>query len=75
MNDFKLTKKQEQRKNWVMYFNNTLPQKKWFDEEFEIEMSIGIGGIYDSEYMNFVFDNIKTDKIKSVLKHCNLKFK
>jgi hypothetical protein len=72
--DYKMTKKEKQRKLWVEIFNATLPQEKWYDEEFGVEMSIAVGGIYDSEYMNFVYDNIKSNKIKSMLKLCNLNF-
>jgi hypothetical protein len=50
-------KREMNRKTWVEEYNNSLPQQKWFDEEFQIEMSIGIGGIYDSEYMGYVFHN------------------
>lgn len=56
------------RRKWVEDYNNSLPQKKWFDTEFEKEMSIGIGGIYDSEYMNFIYDNIKSKRIRELLK-------
>lgn len=72
--DYKLTKKQEQRKLWVEIINATLPQHKWYSDEFEEEFSVAVGGIYDSEYMNFVFQNIKTNKIKNMLKHCSLNF-
>jgi len=57
-----------ERRKWVEDYNNSLPQKKWFDTEFEKEMSIGIGGIYDSEYMNFIYDNIKSKRIEELLK-------
>jgi hypothetical protein len=63
-----MNKRQEQRKKLVEAINNSLPQKKWYCEEFEEEYSIAIGGIYDSEYMNFVFDNIKSNKIKTLQK-------
>lgn len=62
-----MSKEEEQRKKLVEAINNSLPQKKWYCEEFEQEYSIAIGGIYDSEYMNFVFDNIKSNRIKALL--------
>ena len=56
-----------ERRRWVECYNNSLPQKKWFDVEFQCDMSIGIGGIYDSEYMNFVYQNIQSNRIKKLL--------
>jgi hypothetical protein len=65
-------KRELNRRNWVEQYNNSLPQKKWFDEEFQIEMSMGIGGIYDSEYMEYIFNNKdiygRIKKIKRQLK-------
>ena len=58
---------QEQRRKWVDEYNNSLPQKKWFDAEFDEEMTIAIGGIYDSEYTNFVFDNYPSPRILKLL--------
>lgn len=52
-----MNKRQINRQKWVDDYNNSLPQKKWYDNEFQIEMSIAIGGIYDSEYMEYVFEN------------------
>jgi len=57
-----------ERRKLVEDYNNSLPQRKWFDAEFEMEMSIGIGGIYDSEYMNFIYDNILSKRIRTMLK-------
>ena len=53
----------KQRTKWVEDYNNSLPQRKWYDEEFECDMTMGIGGIYDSEYMNFIYDNIQSPRI------------
>ena len=58
----------EERRKWVNDYNNSLPQEKWYDDEIDIEISIGIGGIYDSEYMNFVGDNIQSNRIKELRK-------
>jgi len=60
-------KTKNERKKWVDDYNNSLPQDKWYCKEFEEEMSIAIGGIYDSEYMNFVYDNIQSNRIKELL--------
>jgi len=65
--------KVKRRREWVELFNSLLPQEKWYDEEFEIEMSMGVGGIYDSEYMNYVYDNFKSNRIKNYLKEFNIK--
>jgi len=56
------------RRKWVEDYNNSLPQRKWFDTEFEVDMSIGIVGIYDSEYMNFIYNNIQSKRIEELLK-------
>ena len=63
MSNNTLTMEQEQRSKWVDEYNNSLPQKKWYCAEFDEEMTIAIGGIYDSEYMNFVFDNYPSPRI------------
>jgi len=55
-----------QRRKWVEDYNNSLPQVKHYDEEFETELSVAVGGIYDSEYMNYVFDNIESKRIKDI---------
>jgi hypothetical protein len=55
------------RSSWVERYNNSLPQRTWYDEEFECDMSMGIGGIYDSEYDNFVFNNFQSKRIKQLL--------
>lgn len=60
--------KERQRRKWVEDYNNSLPQVKTYWEEFETETSIGVGGIYDSEYMNYVFDGIETPRIKEIKK-------
>jgi hypothetical protein len=48
-------------------YNNSLPQEKWYCKEFEEWISVAIDGIYDSEYMCFVYDNIPSDRIKRLL--------
>ena len=63
-----LSKKEKERVDWVNEYNNSLPQREWYDEEFEINMSMGIGGIYDSEYMNFVYNNLQSNRIKEIKK-------
>lgn len=60
--------KERQRRKWVEDYNNSLPQVKTYWEEFETETSIGVGGIYDSEYMNYVFDGIESPRIKQIKK-------
>ena len=59
--------KEKKREKWVHDYNNSLPQEKWFAAEFDIEMTIAIGGIYDSEHMNFVFGGLASPRIKRVL--------
>lgn len=59
-----LSKKQKEREDWVKEYNNSLPQREWYDEEFDTLIISGIGGIYDSEYMNYVYDNIQSKRIK-----------
>jgi hypothetical protein len=56
------------RKIWIENYNKSLPQNKFYDSEFECEMSVAIGGIYDSEAMNFEWDNIQSNRIKELLK-------
>ena len=56
------------RKIWIENYNKSLPQNKFYDSEFECEMSVAIGGIYDSEAMNFEWDNIQSNRIKQLLK-------
>ena len=67
-NSVKMEKKkmeaQLERQRWVDEYNNSLPQKKWYDNEFEEDMSIAIGGIYDSEYDEYVFANVASMRIK-----------
>jgi hypothetical protein len=48
----------EERKFLVELFNSLLPQEKYYDEEFETEIIVAVGGIHDSEYMFYVYDNI-----------------
>jgi hypothetical protein len=55
-----------QRKKWVEDYNKSLPQIKTYWAEFETETSIGVGGIYDSEYMNYVYGGIETPRIKEI---------
>ena len=61
-----ITKPQLRRRKWVEDYNNSLPQQSWYCGEFECEIITGIGGIYDSEYMNFVFDGIQSRRIKRI---------
>jgi hypothetical protein len=56
------------RKIWIENYNKSLPQHKFYDSEFECEMSIAIGGIHDSEAMNYEFNNIQSNRIKQLLK-------
>jgi len=53
----KISNAVRRREEWVERYNNCLPQKKWYSKEFEEEFSIAIGGIYDSEYMEYVYSN------------------
>jgi len=66
-----ITEEELQREKWVEDYNKSLPQVKTYLEEFETEISIGVGGIYDSEYMNYVFDNIESPRIKEIKKQKN----
>ena len=43
-----------------------LPQETWYDSDGEVGGTFGIYGIYDSEYMNYVFDNIESRRIKAI---------
>ena len=63
--------KMEEREEWVDKFNKSLPQIKVIDEFGEFY--IGENGIYDSEYMNFVYDNIPSDRIIRIHPDFNLK--
>jgi hypothetical protein len=56
-----------QRSKWVNEYNDSLLPVKWYDAEFECEMSIATGGIYDSEYMNFVYDGLESPRIKYLI--------
>lgn len=57
---------EEERKKWVKKFNDSLPQIKVEDECGDFYMAEN--GIYDSEYMNYVYDNIPSERIKKILK-------
>lgn len=60
-----------QRQKWVEEYNNSLPQEIHYDSDGE-EFSVAIGGIYDSEYMNYVCDNIASKRIKMLRKKCDI---
>ena len=55
-------KGREARSKWVDNYNNSLPQQKYYDSDEE-EHSAAVGGIYDSEEMNFVHDNLPSRRI------------
>jgi hypothetical protein len=57
------------RRKFLDDYNNLLPQIKYYDEEFKEEISIPIGGICDSEYMEYVYNNID---IRGRIKHIYL---
>jgi len=59
---------EDQRRKWVDAYNKSLPQVKRYDANAEKEISYGVGGIYDSEYMNYVWYNIETHRIKEIKK-------
>ena len=61
-----LSKKEKEREDWVNEYNNSLPQREWYSEEFDTLIISGIGGIYDSEYMNFVYNNLQSKRIKRI---------
>jgi hypothetical protein len=48
---------EDQRRKWVEDYNKSLT-------------NYYIGGIYDSEYMNYVYQGIETKKIKEDKKNC-----
>jgi len=48
----------EYREFLVELFNSSLPQHKFYDEELETEIIVAVGGIHDSEYMCYVYDNM-----------------
>ena len=60
--------KQDQRREWVDAYNKSLPQVKHYDPNAEAEISYAVGGIYDSEYMNYIYGGIETKKIKEIKK-------
>jgi len=65
-----LSKSQKERYEWVEDYNNSLPQIVWYSKEFKKNISNAVGGIYDSERMNFIFSNIQSNRIKEQLKFC-----
>jgi hypothetical protein len=67
MSDFKMNDEQMERKKWVNDYNASLPQIKWWSDEFEEYIVSAEGGIGDSHYMNFVYDNIRTTRIEELL--------
>jgi hypothetical protein len=67
MSNNTLTMEQKQRGKWIDEYNNSLPQKKWFDTEFDEEVSVAIGGIYDGEAELYEFDNVPSPRILFVL--------
>ena len=67
---------QLEREKWADEYNNSLPIKKWYCKESKVEMSIAIGGIYDSEYMCYVFENVDLyGRIKKIKNEKNIKDK
>lgn len=59
---------QLKRKKFLDEYNDSLPQHKFFNEEFQQEMSVAIGGIHDSEYEEYVFANIDLrGRIKKII--------
>ena len=65
--EYVMTEEQLERERWVQQYNASLPQKKWFCKEFGEEITIAVGGIHDSEYMNYVYDNFPSARIKQLL--------
>jgi hypothetical protein len=63
-----LSKSQKERYKWVEDYNNSLPQIVWYSKEFKKNISNAVGGIYDSERMNFIFSNLKSNRIKEIIK-------
>ena len=67
------TPEQMWKSHWIEIFNNGLPQKNVYDEDGEfgppgsVLFTMGEGGIYDSEAMNYIFDNNPSNRIKSLL--------
>ena len=59
---------EDQRRKWVDDYNKSLPQVKHYDANAEAEISYAVGGIYDSEYMNYIYDGIETPRIKQIKK-------
>tara|TARA_R110000782_G_C14596784_1_gene390452 strand:- start:188 stop:436 length:249 start_codon:yes stop_codon:yes gene_type:complete len=58
---------QQHRKKFLDDYNASLPQIKWWSDEFEEYIVSAEGGIGDSHYMNFVYDNIRTTRIEELL--------
>jgi hypothetical protein len=77
MSEFKIGKRQLARQKWLDEYNNSLPQKKWYCEEFQQEYSIAIGGIYDSEYDEYMWANVdiygRIERIKKQQKNARAK--
>lgn len=48
----------EERKQWADEYNNSLPTQTYYDTDGEEHTTIGIGGIHDSEYMCYVYENV-----------------
>ena len=61
-----MNKHQLRRQKWIEDYNNSLPQQSFYDEEIECEIITGIGGIYDSEEMNFIFYGIQSRRIRRI---------
>jgi hypothetical protein len=52
----------EERKKWVDEYNNSLPKQTYYDSDDE-EHTFAIDGIYDSEYMCYVYENVPSPRI------------
>jgi len=54
-----------EKKKFIQEYNDSLPQQTSYDSDGE-EQTFAIGGIYDSEQMCYLFENIESPRIKRI---------
>jgi hypothetical protein len=63
------TEMENERKEWADEYNNSLPTQTYYDTDGEEHTTIGVGGIHDSEYDCYVYENVdiygRIEKLKN----------
>jgi hypothetical protein len=54
-----------EKKKFIQEYNDSLPQQTYYDSDGE-EHTFAINGIYDSEQMCYLFENIESPRIKRI---------